>query len=109
MGAGRVKWPSLPGTLQEQRQVADIARKALGQEPFSRTGAAASVAQVMEDLPHMRYAHLATHGFFADASVRSAFQADERRFRLQGRERASAGARSPLVLSGLVLAGANRP
>src|SRR5262249_51523186 len=55
------------------------------------------------------YAHLATHGFFADASVRSAFQIDERHFgQGAGGDRVRAAARSPLVMSGLVLAGANR-
>ena len=52
---------------------------------------------------------MATHGFFADASIRSVLQVDEQHFRRQGGERAAAGARNPLVLSGLVLAGANRP
>jgi CHAT domain-containing protein len=52
---------------------------------------------------------VATHGFFADASIRSVLQVDEQHFRRQGGERAAAGARNPLVLSGLVLAGANRP
>src|SRR5205807_3129911 len=39
----------------------------------------------------------------------SAFQLDERQFRAGTLDRAAPGARSPLVLSGLVLAGANRP
>ena len=56
----------------------------------------------------MRYAHFATHGFFADPKFRSAFQVDERQFQHFGRERRTAGARSPLVLSGLVFAGANK-
>jgi CHAT domain-containing protein len=63
---------------------------------------------LLADLPRAGYAHLATHGFFADPSVRSAVRADAEAFRRFGSARASAGARSPLVLSGLVLAGANR-
>jgi CHAT domain-containing protein len=53
--------------------------------------------------------HFATHGFFADSSFRSAFQLDERMYERNFHDRASPGSRSPLVLSGLVLAGANKP
>src|SRR5262249_35783106 len=65
-------------------------------------------AQLEQDLPRARWAHLATHGFFADPRFRSAFQVDEGQFARLTRWRETAGARSPLVLSGLVLAGANR-
>jgi len=75
-----------------------------------RQGSEASTAQVLRDLPQARYALLATHGFFADPEFRSVFLLNEAAFRHQGREgRAAPGARNPLVLSGLVLAGANRP
>ena len=58
----------------------------------------------------MRWAHLATHGFFADPSIRSVLQLSAKDYE-RGRlgERIGAGARSPLVLSGLVLAGVNLP
>src|SRR5262249_15376714 len=62
-----------------------------------------------QDLPRARWAHLATHGFFADPQFRSAFQVDESQFGRLTRRRETAGARSPLVLSGLVLAGGNSP
>src|SRR5262249_53476535 len=50
------------------------------------------------------------HGFFADASFRSAFHVDPKHFErtLRG-ERVGAGALSPMVMTGLVFAGANRP
>ncbi len=105
----RAVWKVLPGTLREQRQVLAIARKALPAAPLDRSGAAASVDKVLADLPRARYAHFATHGFFADPAFRSALQVDEKQFERLGLERRTAGARSPLVLSGLVLAGANRP
>jgi CHAT domain-containing protein len=60
-------------------------------------------------LPQARIAHLATHGFFADPKFRSALQVDPALFEVRGRERVGAGMLSPLVLSGLVFAGANRP
>jgi CHAT domain-containing protein len=63
---------------------------------------------LLVDLPAVRYAHLATHGFLGDPAFRSAFQLDPKLFVRTRVLRESAGARSPLVLSGLVLAGANR-
>jgi CHAT domain-containing protein len=56
-----------------------------------------------------RVAHLATHGFFADPRFRSVLQVDPKLFETRGGERVGAGALSPLVLSGLAFAGANRP
>jgi hypothetical protein len=73
------------------------------------TGPAATPAAVQAALPKVRVAHLATHGFFADPKFRSVMQVDPKLFEMQGRERVGAGALSPLVLSGLVFAGANRP
>jgi CHAT domain-containing protein len=105
-GPGR-SWQYLPGTLREVDQVIALA----GDRPVcGRRGSAAGTGQVLADLPRARWAHLATHGFFADARVRSALQLDERLFASPGgRVRAAPGARNPLVLSGLVLSGANRP
>jgi CHAT domain-containing protein len=60
-------------------------------------------------LPQARYAHLATHGFFADPTVPSVLHLDPQLFTSSGRDRAAPGSRNPLVLSGLVLAGANQP
>src|SRR5262249_52995003 len=53
-------------------------------------------------------AHLATHGFFADPKFRSALQIDPKEFETRGGLDRRGGARSPLTLSGLVFAGANR-
>jgi CHAT domain-containing protein len=98
-------WAPLAGTGPEAAGVAELATP----RPVIRLGGAeAGVARVMADLPRARYAHLATHGFFASPQFRSAFQLDERLFGRTFRDRATPGARNPLVLSGLVLAGANR-
>jgi CHAT domain-containing protein/tetratricopeptide (TPR) repeat protein len=99
---------SLPGTLAESRRIRAEASVTLKVEAVVLNGCGAGVASVLAELPKARYAHLATHGFFADASVRSVLQVDEKHFLRAGTERAGAGARNPLVLSGLVLAGANR-
>jgi CHAT domain-containing protein len=63
---------------------------------------------LLTDLPKARWAHLATHGFFASPQFRSALRVDPRLFESDTEERTAPGARNPLVLSGLVLAGANR-
>ncbi len=80
-------------------------------EVIDRTGPDANVAHLLEDLPKVRWAHLATHGFFAAPESQERehlFRPDD--FLLGvGRERRGAAARNPLTLSGLVLAGANQP
>jgi tetratricopeptide (TPR) repeat protein len=111
-GGPSVTYKGLPGTERELHQVLGLAGK---RETVVRRGAEASSGQLLLDLPKARWVHLATHGFFADKRFRSALQLDEKDY--QGRldqvrgyqERIGAGARNPLVLSGLVLAGANLP
>jgi CHAT domain-containing protein len=104
----RLRWSDLPGTAREQQQVVALARKALRDAPIARDGRAAGTAQLEQDLPKARYAHIATHGFFADAEFRSALQINPRLFDTSAAGYRMAGSRSPSVLSGLVLAGANR-
>jgi CHAT domain-containing protein len=97
----------LPGTRDEAEKVAALAGKDWPR--CERSGAEASTARLLADLPKARWAHLATHGFFADAALRSVLQLDPKLFEGPGgADRAAPGARNPLVLSGLVLAGANR-
>jgi CHAT domain-containing protein/Tfp pilus assembly protein PilF len=104
----RPHWADLPGTAREQEQVVALARKALRDTPVARAGHAAATAQLEQDLPKARYAHIATHGFFADPEFRSALQLDPKLFDRSAAGYRPGGARSPSVLSGLVLAGANR-
>jgi CHAT domain-containing protein/tetratricopeptide (TPR) repeat protein len=74
----------------------------------------ASKARVCEELPRHRWAHLATHGYFADEKVPSALAIDARDQGpgfASGRGPAGEGGAiglPPGLLSGLVLAGANR-
>jgi CHAT domain-containing protein/tetratricopeptide (TPR) repeat protein len=104
---GPVSWPALAGTARELDGVLGRA----GKRPTRRlTGVEASTGRLLAELPKARWAHIGTHGFFADARLRSALQLDEKLFTAQGfRGGPPPGARNPLVLSGLVLAGANRP
>jgi CHAT domain-containing protein len=101
-------WPALPGAAAEAEGVlAAAAKKKL--HPRTLSEEKATVSAVLEALPQARCAHLATHGFFADASFRSAFQVDPKLFQIRGGERIGAAALSPLVMTGLVFAGANNP
>ncbi|HKB37004.1 MAG TPA: CHAT domain-containing tetratricopeptide repeat protein [Gemmataceae bacterium] len=105
----KLPWPNLPGATAEAEGV-DAAAKKKNLDSQTLGGKKATVSAVLAALPKARYAHLATHGFFADASFRSAFRVDPELFQrtLRG-ERIGAGALSPMVMTGLVFAGANRP
>jgi CHAT domain-containing protein len=107
VGPRGVRWSALSGTDRERQQVAALARQAAKLDVVERSGKVASTEQLQRDLPAARYAHVATHGFFADPQFRSALQFDPRQFERVTQDRRG-GARSPLALSGLVLAGANR-
>jgi CHAT domain-containing protein/Tfp pilus assembly protein PilF len=99
-------WTDLPGTRKELETVVDLARP---RGVVRLDGTAASTAGLLRALPGARWAHIATHGFFANPAVPSVLRPDPQLFERSGRDRAAPGARNPLVLSGLVLAGANRP
>src|SRR5262249_32967210 len=99
-------WDALPATRDEIEQVERLARP---RKAVIHKGTEADTAHILQSLPKARWAHLATHGFFADPQFRSYLQLDASQFRRLAPERATAGARNPLVLSGLVFAGANQP
>jgi CHAT domain-containing protein len=103
---GEGGWADLPGTLQE---LDAVSRLAVTREVLRLQGAEAGTTRLLRELPRARWAHVATHGFFADPSVRSVLTPDPKLFGQAGTERVGAGLRNPLVLSGLVLAGANLP
>jgi CHAT domain-containing protein len=103
---GESGWIDLPGTL---RELDAVSRLAGTREIIRLQGADAETARLVRELPRARWAHVATHGFFADPSVRSALTPDPRLLTQIGPESVGAGLRNPLVLSGLVLAGANVP
>jgi CHAT domain-containing protein/tetratricopeptide (TPR) repeat protein len=106
-GDRSLTWPKLTGTAAELGKVLGSA----GTRQVCRlSGVEATTTRLLAELPQARWAHIATHGFFADGRVRSALHLDEDLFKSHGFEGGPPpGARSPLVLSGLVLAGANLP
>jgi CHAT domain-containing protein/Tfp pilus assembly protein PilF len=105
----KLKWPDLPGAAAEAKGVTGAAAKK-NLEVQTLGSDKATVAAVLAALPKARYAHLATHGFFADESFQSAFRVDPSLFErsLRG-ERIGAAALSPMVMTGLVFASANKP
>jgi CHAT domain-containing protein len=108
LAPGGIRWPALAGTDKERQQVAALARQKAHLEVIERAGQDATTAQFERDLPSVRYAHVATHGFFADPKFRSAFQIDPKEFDNRDVRDRRGGGRSPLALSGLVFAGANQ-
>jgi CHAT domain-containing protein/tetratricopeptide (TPR) repeat protein len=106
---GRLGWPSLPGTAAELQGVRGAVRKK-GFAVRTLDQESATTTAVLAALPTVRHAHLATHGFFADKAFRSVFHLDPKLFEMSRRgERIGAATLNPMVMSGLVLAGANHP
>ncbi len=102
-------WAALPGAAAEAQGVVAMASRNKRQLR-TLSGEKATAMALLAALPGARSAHLATHGFFADASFQFAFQIDPKLFEMtEGGERVGAAALSPLVMTGLVFAGANRP
>jgi CHAT domain-containing protein/Tfp pilus assembly protein PilF len=106
-------WEYLNGSEREL----GLLRRFTGPDTVEVTGAAASTTRLLHELPRVRRAHLATHGFFNEKEFRAEQQrAAEaiKNWRISmdrpgGTGGAGAGAMSPLSYTGLVLAGANHP
>ncbi len=104
----KLGWGFLPNTVGEADGVAATAiRKKLTATRLD--GGKATPTAVLAELPKAKYAHFATHGFFADPSFRGPFQLDEKDFEMRGGERVGRAVNSPLLMTGLVFAGANDP
>ncbi len=105
----RLGWPFLTGTAAEATGVSHAAESR--KFPVTLlTDQKATTPAILAALPKARYAHFATHGFFADASFRSVFQLDEKNYEVTRHgERIGRVANSPLMMTGLVFAGANNP
>ena len=100
----------LPATAREIDEIAPLWK---GDEAVALlTGAAASEAAFKREAPGKRVIHLATHGFFLDGKCESTLSATRGVGGLATIEEKPKppppSAESPLLLSGLALAGANR-
>jgi CHAT domain-containing protein/Tfp pilus assembly protein PilF len=107
----RPSWAYLQGSLAEAEGIAQLWP---GPRRVVLKGEEAGEAALRAHLPGARYIHLATHGFFADPRFRGAFQAADRESGTRGLLARPGGrsgvlGRNPLLLSGVVLAGANLP
>jgi CHAT domain-containing protein/tetratricopeptide (TPR) repeat protein len=99
------QWQPLPATASEADAVAALFRSHFKGGVSALAAAKATASAVREALPRHHFAHLATHGYFAPASMRSALGRDDK----GGSDGDGVTGWSPGLLSGLVLAGANRP
>lgn len=91
----------LPYTAGEANRVGQLLEKHAHAEVELLAGSSADEATLAAGLADRQLVHLATHGFFAGSNCTSALDADAALREVAGY--------SPLVLSGLALAGANEP
>ena len=103
----------LPGSLAEVEGIRLTPPLA---PPLLLSGKAASETALRTLMPQSRYIHLATHGFFADESLGPTPHGNPTSQFVPGAAEdlvtarlGSVTARNPLILSGIVLSGANLP
>jgi CHAT domain-containing protein/Tfp pilus assembly protein PilF len=106
----RMEWRRLQGTRGELLAIEDTFHKAVPEGKLTvLRGEQAQEASLRRLAPRHEYLHLATHGFFAPKELKSVLQASPPEGARGGAEGAVAVGYHPGLLSGLVLAGANRP
>jgi CHAT domain-containing protein/Tfp pilus assembly protein PilF len=93
---------ALPGSRAEAEKVAELLSKGKIGPVAVLSGSKASERQIKLQSSGKRFLHLATHGFFATGKVRSALAGSR-----GGGLDARTGGFNPMLLSGVVLAGAN--
>ena len=104
------EWQALPATRGEIATIRDSFEQRFpdGKSKILRRGGATETA-FRQAAPHYRTLHLATHGFFAPPEVQSALGRAATADTMVWTGDATIGGLNPGLLSGLVLAGANRP
>src|SRR5262249_53304805 len=103
----RRDWGRLPATFAEVASVSKSFSGLFEGGTITDLGKGkATKAKVREALGKVRYAHLATHGFFAAEDIKSAVGSEKQPDAFFGREGITGW--HPLLLSGIVLAGANK-
>jgi tetratricopeptide (TPR) repeat protein/CHAT domain-containing protein len=112
-GGRPLHWQPLPGTRDEVAAIKATFQKQFGRiSPEELTGAQATKNAVRMMAGNYQYLHFSTHGFFAPSEVKSALDANTPPDTTTAGELNSGRDISgfhPDLLSGLVLAGANRP
>ncbi len=108
-GKGQEPYRSLPGTQAEVEELEMLFEDRFAKEALLLTGEQATKRALFEYSPKARYLHLATHGYFADESVRSRADpsAAEEMWSPMRTEKVVMGM-APMTLCGLALAGANQ-
>jgi CHAT domain-containing protein len=100
-------WAALPATAREATAIKDTFTRRFGTRKVTELRAhRATKPAVRAAMAHSRFVHLATHGFFAPADLQSALAGTARSGEMFEREGVTGW--HPLLLSGVVLAGANR-
>jgi CHAT domain-containing protein len=111
-GVVRYEWRRLAGAKAEILQVADSFSQAFpdAEAPTSLRGQRPTEEAVRATAPKNRFLHFATHGFFAPPQVASAERGISSPVSAPGERAARSGVAGfhPGLLSGIVLAGANR-
>ena len=105
----RPVWASLAATAQEAATIqTTFARKFPGADTRALKADQATESAFRSVASNYRYIHLATHGFFAGPSMRSALLPSTSSWDRERFDPQSFVGHNPSLLSGLVLAGANR-
>jgi CHAT domain-containing protein len=112
-GGQTLHWQSLPGTRDEVAAIMATFHKQFDNgTPEELTGALATKSAVRSAAGNYQYLHFSTHGFFAPPKLKSMLNAGSLRNNSEFDDLTSGQDLSgfhPDLLSGLVLAGANRP
>jgi tetratricopeptide (TPR) repeat protein/CHAT domain-containing protein len=109
---GGIRFGPLPGTAEEVEAISTMYRRLGVGEPRLLLGSEATEEAFRLEAPRHRWVHVATHGFFAPETVRSALEptAEAQHQSSAGRLFGSANeirGYHPGLLSGIVFAGAN--
>jgi CHAT domain-containing protein/tetratricopeptide (TPR) repeat protein len=110
---GSIHWSGLPATGQEASDIESAFTKLYPRAEVAGLRATEATEGTLRTLaPKFRFVHLATHGFFADPSAKSALDRGDESpnvLRLGRESRGAITGHHPGLLSGIVLAGANQP
>lgn len=105
------RWKFLAGSQAETQQVARLWQRPGTVTPLSAAEASESALRAAAE--SARHLHLATHGFFADPIYHSMYEHASAAERLFGSfaaaQHGNVAVRNPLLLTGVVLSGANLP